>query len=222
MEWFNPVEWLAWIYGKLFVGHEFVGFLAVMAIIAIPIGALWIRAIDKYSEESSAKESTQLSVEWHFANDARLPTDGRASILNLWELPAGGGGLSEISGVAGAPFLINRRSREYRITNYATATIFNVEISLHFVFKEALKDRQNPNQIDSGAIVLERDWLIRIPKIDPGAEHAFVFYGQNETNRFVSVSFPERATGQVVGSTERKAIELIKPGPDMFWFDPAS
>jgi hypothetical protein len=51
----NPVEWFVWIYGKWFVGHPWRGFFVVLLpclmVFSLLIGALWVRAVDKYNEE---------------------------------------------------------------------------------------------------------------------------------------------------------------------------
>ena len=51
MDWLNPVEWLAWLYGKVFKGHALGGGIAVVASFAIVGLVLWLRAVDKYNEE---------------------------------------------------------------------------------------------------------------------------------------------------------------------------
>jgi hypothetical protein len=56
MDWFNPVEWLAWVYGKLFQNHAFMGGAVVVALFAILGLVLWLRAVDKYKEEHSPKQ----------------------------------------------------------------------------------------------------------------------------------------------------------------------
>jgi hypothetical protein len=51
MDWLNPVEWLAWLYGKLFQGHGIIGGIAVVGMFSVIGLVLWIRGIDKYKEE---------------------------------------------------------------------------------------------------------------------------------------------------------------------------
>ena len=56
MDWFNPVEWLAWVYGKLFLGHARIGGAIVVLLFAVFGFILWTRAVDKYEEEHSPKQ----------------------------------------------------------------------------------------------------------------------------------------------------------------------
>jgi hypothetical protein len=51
MEWLNPIEWLAWVYGKVFQQHALFGGFVVVFIFAAFGFVLWIRAIDKFNEE---------------------------------------------------------------------------------------------------------------------------------------------------------------------------
>jgi hypothetical protein len=51
MDWVNPVEWVAWLYGKLFQNHANVGGCVVVALFATIGLVLWIRGVDKYKEE---------------------------------------------------------------------------------------------------------------------------------------------------------------------------
>src|ERR1017187_8502270 len=51
----NPVDWLAWVYGKLFLRHAWVGGAIVVLLFAVIGLVLWLRAVDKYNEEYSPK-----------------------------------------------------------------------------------------------------------------------------------------------------------------------
>jgi hypothetical protein len=55
MEWANPVEWFAWIYGKMFQEHVYVGGVCVMVLFALLGLGLWVRAVDKYKEGHLSK-----------------------------------------------------------------------------------------------------------------------------------------------------------------------
>ena len=56
MDWFNPVEWLAWVYDQLFQNHAFVGGAIVVVLFAALGLVLWVRAVDKYKEEHLPKQ----------------------------------------------------------------------------------------------------------------------------------------------------------------------
>lgn len=55
MDWLNPVEWAAWIYGRVFQNHALVGGLFFVGLIA-GVGLLvWVRGVDKYRDEHPPK-----------------------------------------------------------------------------------------------------------------------------------------------------------------------
>ncbi len=62
MDWLNPVEWLAWLYGKLFLGHPFVGGVLVVVSFAALGMVLWIRGVDKYKEEHAERRATNAQL----------------------------------------------------------------------------------------------------------------------------------------------------------------
>jgi hypothetical protein len=175
-------------------------------------------------------QRSEISVDWHNIYSPVLPSEGRVAILSLEPVPEsmGGDGLAEVSGKPGAAFAgkdslgAPARIHQYQITGYAPRTMFNVSIALHLIFKEAIRNKRNTNQIDSGKITLERDWIIKIAKIDPGPDHPFIFYAMNESGNFVSVSFPETATAQMAGNNAvRGTVRIITPGPDLSYLAPA-
>jgi hypothetical protein len=104
---------------------------------------------------------------------------------------------------------------QYRLTNYASATMFKVSVALHLVFQEALKREDNPKSKDSGKITLESDWVINIPKIDPGPDRTFTFYVMNTTGKFVTIYFPNQVLAQMAGSDEQQTVEIMKPTAEM-------
>jgi hypothetical protein len=54
---FDLTEYTKWIYGKLFVGHQYLGFfcilLAITMILAVLFAIVWFKGVDKYNEEHS-------------------------------------------------------------------------------------------------------------------------------------------------------------------------
>ena len=54
---FNPIEWLSWLYGKLFTSHTILSYFlipTIFSIVGLVIGlAMWATAIDKYHAEHS-------------------------------------------------------------------------------------------------------------------------------------------------------------------------
>lgn len=55
MDWLNPVEWAAWIYGKVFQNHAGVGGVVFVGVIAAVGLLVWIRGVDKYKEDHRPK-----------------------------------------------------------------------------------------------------------------------------------------------------------------------
>jgi len=55
MDWLNPVEWFAWIYGKFFQEHVFVGGAAMTILFAALGIVLWVRGVDKFKEEHPSR-----------------------------------------------------------------------------------------------------------------------------------------------------------------------
>jgi hypothetical protein len=147
---------------------------------------------------------------------AVLPAEGIARILDLQEMPESFmkvDYLEETSGKRGAEFAgkdINGlpiNVAECHITSYISGPIFNITATPHVTFQEAIQ--KSANASESGKVTLSRDWPIKIPKIDSGPDHPYVFYVMNESNRFVSLSFPDRVTASVLGKNERRPLQLI-------------
>ncbi len=84
-----------------------------------------------------------------------------------------------------------RFETEFRLTNYSKDTIFGVEMVFGIQFREAIN--KNENLKVSGKSVMARMWPIKIPKIEPGEEKAFVFYVRNNSHHFATVVVPEFA-----------------------------
>jgi len=206
-------------------------FVLVAAILFALFGGTMAWILDRKHKNSAAEAlaseagKRQLSVEWNLASPPILPPEGRARVLDLYELPEsnGGGGLSEISGKPGTDFAgktfenVPRFTRQYRITNYSPSTMFNVSITLRLTFREAT---WNKNEGRSDEVKIDRGWEITLPKIDPGPDRAFIFYAMNSGHCFVSVAFPDTATAQIAGADSRQTVKLITPGRDYFFFSP--
>jgi hypothetical protein len=51
MDWLNPVEWFAWLYGKFFQHNVVAGGFTVVGVFALIGFFVWVRAVDKYKED---------------------------------------------------------------------------------------------------------------------------------------------------------------------------
>ena len=59
MDWKNPVEWVEWLYGKLFLNHPTLGGFAFVAVFALAGLVLWMRGVDKYKEDHPDQQQKQ-------------------------------------------------------------------------------------------------------------------------------------------------------------------
>jgi hypothetical protein len=107
-----------------------------------------------------------------------------------------------------------------QLTNYEIVPVFNVEMSLHLQFKEALRDTERPNATRSGVVTLSRDWPIQIRKIDFGQEKPFVFYIYNMSNQFAQISLPNSLTLQLGTENTKREIRLIQSALDFMPYLP--
>ncbi len=81
----NPVDWLAWFYGRFFLNHPYRGwavFVCITFVVVLIIAtALWVRAIDKYNEEHPKKDQPSAQ------GDSAKPPEQKAQIehLQTWQ-----------------------------------------------------------------------------------------------------------------------------------------
>ncbi len=179
-------------------------------------GMAWLvdRGYKNSPEYAALHKAPTISVEWHiFGNAPTIPTSGHLSVAYLWPLPTSdvGGGLAEMGGLPGSKLTLSSSMRNFQcvLTNYSADTTFNVTISLHVKFMEVKRAKDSPT-LQSGAVILERDWPITIPKIDVGPSYEFVFYIVNQSNLFVEVTFPNSATGQIGDDSAQQQIKIIQ------------
>jgi len=168
-----------------------------------------------------------LFVECQFVRlPLKIGSDGRLYALNLFPTPLAnrGGGIAEYSGRPGEDFKISNapsfQVQKCTVTNYNKKPMLSTAIGLYLVFQEAVRDKDNPNSIRSGAITAQRPWLISIPKIDPGTSDPFVLYIWNMTDTWASVSFPDSAESEYIGDPERFKFRLSSANTMALVFTP--
>jgi hypothetical protein len=82
-------------------------------------------------------------------------------------------------------------------------------------FMEMIKDKNNPTSIQSGAVTLDRDWIVEIPRIDSGKDAPFTIYLSNMTPQFVMVTLQNKAT-----LSDGEEIDIIQPQSWGMYFAP--
>lgn len=80
----NPIEWLAWIYGKFFVGHPIIGYLVLCGLGAGLIAILWIRAVDKYNEQHTRQNEIDFLPPYQAAS---TDTPDGGPNVSIWWIP---------------------------------------------------------------------------------------------------------------------------------------
>jgi hypothetical protein len=138
----------------------------------------------------------------------KAPSSGRIYALNLNAIPlaVGGGGMGEYTSQPDSEIKFGPEITEAHrctISNYGPKPLINVAIGLYIIFQEKITDENNPNASRSGNVVAERPWRIDIKKIDPVPGNQFEFYIWNMTPNFAYVSFPDSATAEYIGNSER-------------------
>ena len=87
----NPIDWLAWVYGKWFVSHPWRGYFVVSilscVVVLLVIGVLWLRALDKYKELLPKSEAVAASDS--VPQSVTAPSVGQVEHSSSQDLTAG-------------------------------------------------------------------------------------------------------------------------------------
>jgi hypothetical protein len=99
VEWLNPVEWLAWLYGKFFLNSPYLGGAVIAVVFALFGLSVWVKAMDQYKEEHAAlvPETQQIPTagaavvvrnggKWHSTDDTvvgRIEDEGQIDSKGL-------------------------------------------------------------------------------------------------------------------------------------------
>lgn len=209
-------------WGRTVVGPAILIIVSVFGFIA---GLAWsitgkVPMLETDADKTVSKDQEnvpQIFVECHFGTMPKtIPTEGRIYVLTAMDLPIerGGGGIGEFFGPpgtewswptpSGSPFVPAYRCQ---LTNYANAPLFNVTLELTLIFAEAIRDK---NSARSGKIVLERPWIVEIPKLDVGPSNPFSFYIYNQTSDFLQFNFPDHGTARMLMGEKQIKIALMK------------
>jgi len=143
------------------------------------------------------------------------PEEGRIYLLSPFPIAAedGGGGLQEVFGQPGSDWLpadAPRTGYGCRFVNYGEDPAFRIESVFGVAFRETIRDAQNPESMQSGAVVLSRGWQVNLAKVEAGADRPFVFYVMNQSDHFMDVSLPDKATLQLEADEAIQTVPLIR------------
>jgi hypothetical protein len=140
-------------------------------------------------------------------------------VLQINAIPASagsGGGIGIFSGTPGEkfnfPVLPSQFVYKCQITNYASVPLFKMSIALRLTFMEAVKkDSAASTTLSSGAVTIDREWPLEIPKIDPGEDSSFAFYMINVSAQYVRVLLPTKVSFMAGLDGQIKSVDLVQP-----------
>lgn len=153
-----------------------------------------------------------------------VPPEGRIYVWITNELPAdrGGGGLGEYFAKPGSEWSwANEKVPDWvyrcEVTNYASHVVLNVQLNMHVTFYEPAPVPDSPKSVRRGAVTVDRDWLIPIPKIDANSDRPFAFYIHNCcVRRLVAIKAPFQASVEVPGVAGRRQMPLTLSAGSLF------
>jgi hypothetical protein len=165
----------------------------------------WIKKKEDIAIPRSAKK---LFAQCDNAQPITFPADGRIYQIQINAIPGPyGGGIAVSTAPPGGPIDLGvRNTSRCQFTNYSDEPLFKVSVAFHMTFMEAIKDKVTPTSMQSGAVTLDRDWVVEIPKIDAGKDAPFTIYLFNMTSQFVRVTLPNKAS-----LSNGESIDLIQP-----------
>lgn len=102
-------------------------------------------------------------------------------------------------------------SQKCSLYNYGDKTVINVKMSFFMIYKEAV--HQNGGGLTSGKTIIEGDWPITIPKIDPGSGNQFVFYLYHIGTQFIEATMPKMAMCTALGNDREFNVRVDQPTP---------
>ena len=147
-----------------------------------------------------------------------MPADGVLYEVSLAKYTGNADYLAQRFGPGGTEVQLAQKIQVIRrchVINHGPIPIFNAELTLHLLFKGAIRDSENQSTIRSGDITLETDWTIHPPTIDVG-QPGFVFYVVNSSQEFVFVTIGEFVTFKRANRDDRDTTRLMQfPGFEM-------
>lgn len=102
------------------------------------------------------------------------------------------------------------------VRNYGPQTIAALELAISVKFRESIVSRSSDGKgmgVASGKETLVRPWVIKIPRLDPGPNNGFEFYIVNGTDQFLTVEFPESATGIGMDTGKAEILAVTHDAP---------
>jgi hypothetical protein len=160
-----------------------------------------------------------------------VPASGRYNVLPLDSLNQKSLGhvlpLSEYftTGQSGAPWKLTsdplQMAETCSVTNYGGVPLFGVEVTVRLIFKQAVSRTDGSQAKDSGPVILDGQYNVRIPKLDVGINNPFVFYvWEMVDSEFAYVGLPKTITAKRLGESQSRTIKLIDTSTTDFWLSP--
>lgn len=140
-----------------------------------------------------------------------MPAMGGRSLLSD---EYGGGGLSKHFGKPGQVFgmdTVQHLPSKLEITNYSDKALTNISMSFRLTFWEAVPNKDNPNNVQSGKIVGERSWPVVIPKLDQGPSNALQIWVYHLGPYFMQVDLPTNAKASLIGQSQIGEVTVSFP-----------
>jgi hypothetical protein len=194
MEWANPVEWISWLYGKLFLNHVYLGGAIVVAAFAIVGLVLWVRGVDKYKEEHPKVQSAPKGPESAEGSNYVPPPGTGLVIDNSSKVTFKNSGFSGYS--TGA--ILRDNSHDLLFDNFTVTSSANATNASFTTWKQKLFD-------DAGSppkIKADFDWLKKqmepVWAQNPGLKEAAEKQFQLVENDFMEKASDKEATRQLL------------------------
>jgi hypothetical protein len=92
------------------------------------------------------------------------------------------------------------------IMNYDDKPLLSVSLDLRVAL--AVVEPRQDGALESGAIIADRSWPLKIGKIDTGRDNPFVFYVVNRTNNFLFVWLNNKGRAERLGEQNSRSVKI--------------
>lgn len=155
---------------------------------------------------------TRLVLECQNVGDFTVISGSYSSLLVFPNPPENGGAtsLSTVSGSGPAKAGELGITHACKLTNYGPASLINVRIPLRLTFYEhkVTQQKGGGHTSETGALKLDREALMVVPRIEMGPLESFSFYIGNNSQLVAGVDFLDKAEAQRVDRMNREIIAV--------------